>query len=303
VTAVGAPRPQEQVIELRGLRMATLRWGPDGPPQVLLLHGFLDQALSWDAVGHALAGAGLRALAPDHRGHGRSAWAPTGSSYAFAEYLADLDALVDALVDPTAPEPLVLVGHSMGGTLAGQYAGLRADRVRGLVLVDGLGPPAGTAEDAVDQLGAFLDDQARLRRGAGPRAAVFADVGAAADRLMRSWPDLGADAAAALAARTLVPTEGGLRWSWDPAHRTRSAVAFDLDRHLALLRRVQAPTALAYGDHGFYVHLPDLSVREQSLSRLVRTARLPCGHNVHQARPDALTELILEVWSAAGAAD
>ncbi len=289
--------PVELSLELRGLRVAALRWGPAGPPQVMLLHGFLDQALSWDAVGRSLAAGGFTAVAPDHRGHGRSTWAPPGSSYAFAEYLADLDALFDAV----APAPLVLVGHSMGGTLAGQYAGLRPGRVRGLLLVDGLGPPAVDADGAAEQLRVFLDDQAKLRRGEGPRAAVFADRSAAVDRLMRGWPDLSLAQAQALSDRALVPAPGGLRWGWDPAHRTRSAVAFHLDRHLALLRQVAAPTALVYGAEGFYPHLPDLAEREAALRRVVRRDLLPCGHNVHQARPDALAAAIVELLQPDGA--
>jgi pimeloyl-ACP methyl ester carboxylesterase len=72
------------------------------------------------------------AIAPDLRGYGRSEWQSQG--YWFADYIADLEALVDAF----APgERVDLVGHSLGGNVVMMYAGARPARVRRIV---SLGP-------------------------------------------------------------------------------------------------------------------------------------------------------------------
>ena len=60
-------------------------------------------------------------------------------SYAFADYLGDLDALLDHL-SPDAP--VRIVAHSMGGNVAMLYAGIRPQRVAGLVNLEGFGLPA-----------------------------------------------------------------------------------------------------------------------------------------------------------------
>ena len=124
----------EQQWQLRGMTFSGLRWreGAAGPLTVLL-HGFLDHAGAWERVAEALPG---DCVALDHRGHGRSAHNPIGSSYVFADYLADLDALIDGL---SPARPVRLVGHSMGGmtimALAARYPELFGTRVTGVALL------------------------------------------------------------------------------------------------------------------------------------------------------------------------
>ena len=60
----------------------------------------------------------------------RNAWASGG--YWFPDYIADLDVLLRELA---TPEPVPLVGHSMGGNVAGLYAGTRPSRVATLALL------------------------------------------------------------------------------------------------------------------------------------------------------------------------
>ena len=104
-------------------------------PKLLLLHGWMDMSASFQFLVDALRG-DWSVLAPDWRGFGESAWS---SGYLFAEYLGDLEALLDRY----APgEPANLVGHSLGGNVACIYAGARPDRVRRRGLPGGLRHPA-----------------------------------------------------------------------------------------------------------------------------------------------------------------
>ena len=75
-------------------------------------------------------------LAPDWRGFGWSEWCADG--YWFADYLADLDALLDHFVGDV---PVPLVGHSLGGNVVMLYAGVRPQRVSRVVSLDGFGIP------------------------------------------------------------------------------------------------------------------------------------------------------------------
>ncbi len=103
-------------------------------PPVLLLHGFTHTGSSWDPVVAAL-GERYRALTPDLRGHGRASDAVPVTLEAV---LADLEPLV-------RPEPVTLVGYSMGGRVALHAALAWGDRVRRLVLI---GASPGIADPA-----------------------------------------------------------------------------------------------------------------------------------------------------------
>jgi pimeloyl-ACP methyl ester carboxylesterase len=122
--------PTDRTIPGDGVSLHARDWGGDGTP-VVLLHGLASNARIWDGVAQRLAGAGMRVIALDQRGHGESEQ-PAGG-YDFATVCRDLAAALDAL----GLRRPVLVGHSWGANVALQYAAERAEAVAGLVLVDG----------------------------------------------------------------------------------------------------------------------------------------------------------------------
>lgn len=97
---------------------------------VLLLHGFTGSGREWDGVVGAL-GAGVRAVAVDLVGHGRSGAPTDPARYAPERAARDLRALLDALGVARAH----VVGYSLGGRVALRLALDAPERVAGLVLV------------------------------------------------------------------------------------------------------------------------------------------------------------------------
>ena len=120
--------PRLRTAKVRGIDLAYAEWGRDESPTVLLAHATGFHGRCWDAVVREL-GDGVRVLAPDLRGHGRTT---KRGPYDWREFGADVTAFVDAL-DLT---DLVAAGHSMGGHSIVQAAGRRPDRFRKLLLVD-----------------------------------------------------------------------------------------------------------------------------------------------------------------------
>jgi pimeloyl-ACP methyl ester carboxylesterase len=122
---------EDRFATLGELRLHWLEWGDrDGCP-MLLVHGARSSAHgTWDATVPDLV-AGRRLIAPDHRGHGESAWDPE-ARYTTSSYLADLEQVVDHL----GLGRFDLVGHSLGGRVGLFYAAAHPDRVRRLVVVD-----------------------------------------------------------------------------------------------------------------------------------------------------------------------
>ncbi|WP_052809881.1 alpha/beta fold hydrolase [Streptomonospora alba] len=98
-------------------------------PTVVLLHGTTASLGVWDPVVELLGG-GVRTIALDQRGHGRSA-KPAGG-YTADHFCADLGALLDELGCDRA----VLCGHSLGARNAVVLAAARPERVAGVVAVD-----------------------------------------------------------------------------------------------------------------------------------------------------------------------
>src|SRR5512138_486408 len=97
------------------LRLHYVDWGNHGAPAIVLVHGGRDHARNWDWVARALRD-DWHVIAPDLRGHGDSAWA-IGGMYAIADFVLDLANLLALL----GPEPVVLVGHSLGGAVSLMY--------------------------------------------------------------------------------------------------------------------------------------------------------------------------------------
>ena len=279
---------RERFVEVHGLPLCLCSWGHEDDPLVLCLHGFLDQGAAWAAVGEAVAASGFHFVAPDARGHGRSGHVRPGGAYHFTDYLVDIDGILADL----GQRPRVLVGHSMGGTAASLYAGVRPDQVDALVLVEGLGPVGDPLSDDIKRLRLHLDQMATR-----PIHPVFATVEAAAARMKKFNPGIDPGVARSLAARTLAQVEGGWRWSWDPLHRARFATAFLQDRYLRVLSQVAVPTTLVLGDSSWY-RSEELSAREAALPQLVGRISLSGGHALHHDNPLALASVITEAAAA-----
>jgi 3-oxoadipate enol-lactonase len=131
----------------------------DGPP-VLLLHGWMASAdLNWFSVFAPLA-ARHRVIAPDLRGHGRSSGVPGALTL---EAMAD-DAA--ALLRHLDAAPAVVVGYSMGASVAQLVAQRHPDLVLGLVLGGGELIPTERRREKVElRLGGWLGSVQRLSEG------------------------------------------------------------------------------------------------------------------------------------------
>lgn len=143
-----------------------LNYSDDGPgPVVVLLHGFpLDNSM-WEAQRQTL-GSMYRVIAPDLRGHGRSA-APEGI-YPIDDMADDVVELLDAL---RIGEPVVLGGLSMGGYVALSIAARYPKRLRGLMLMN--------SRSAAD-----TPETARVREDLAQQVEATGDVGIVVDSML-----------------------------------------------------------------------------------------------------------------------
>ncbi len=127
--------PERVALTARdGLELVVHRWRAVSPRATcVLVHGYAEHAGRYLALAGALSAEGLEVWAPDLRGHGLSPGRRADVAH-FADYLDDQERLSD-LVRAERPElPHVVLGHSMGGTIALRFALDHPERVSLLVL-------------------------------------------------------------------------------------------------------------------------------------------------------------------------
>ena len=258
---------------------------PESPdsafPPIVLLHGLASNARMWDGVAAELARHGARTLAVDLRGHGLSDRPEHG--YDFASIGRDVCGVLDGF----DIERSVVVGQSWGGNVVVDLAHRHADRVIGVVAVDG---------GMIDLSRSFpeWDECARVLRPptiAGTRAGRLE----AAIRSMHvDWPETGIIGALS----NFEVLEDGTVRPW-----------LSLDRHMAILRalwehrpselyaRIDRPVLFLPADSGDVAWTDDKDrAVEEALRRLAK-GRVhwfrPAHHDVHAQHPTEVADVIM----------
>ncbi len=204
----GEPTP----IRLRGpkIEIAGLDYGNGAAQPMLLLHGMRDLAWSMDPIAQAFRDR-YRVIALDLRGHGDSA---KPGVYTMQHFVADLHLAVRVL----ALERPVLVGHSLGGQVVAQYAGVFPEHAAALVLIEGLGAPPREGEESAGGRRQLARTAIESLGESDYEARSLPDLEAAVERVLRNHPRLDRDRARFLARVGTCPhPDGGLRWKFDPA--------------------------------------------------------------------------------------
>lgn len=285
-----------EFVPIRHLGYHVRVWGEPcpGQPPLVLLHGWMDVAASYQFVVDAFA-RDRHIIAPDWRGYGETD-AGQADNFWFPDYLADLDFLLDHYAPGQAVD---LMGHSMGGNVAMLYAGVRPERIRRLVSLEGFGMPATRASQAPGRYAKWMDDLKKLHDG-DMDLKTYDTVAGVTRRLMRTNPRLDPHKANWLAphwART--NAEGRWEIRGHPAHKIINAQLYRIDEVLEIFKRITAPTlAVEASDssmdqlwQGNY-SLAEYHERLKAVPK-VEIARIDnAGHMLHHDQPAVVAALI-----------
>jgi pimeloyl-ACP methyl ester carboxylesterase len=289
-------QPHSEFIPIRNLTYHVQTWGQPAPDKtpLVMVHGWMDVAASYQFVVDALR-QDHYVIAPDWRGYGKTTGAPT-DNYWFPDYLADLDFLLDHY----APnQPVNLVGHSMGGNVVMFYGGVRPERVRRLVNLEGFGMPATKPSHAPGRYASWMDELKKLHRGEMDLKAYDSADGVAR-RLMKTNPRLGQDKADWLARHWAAENADG-QWAiqGDPAHKLTNAQLFRVEEVIALYQGLTMPVlAVEASDNSLDMWWRGKYTLAEYHERLkavpnVEIARIDdAGHMMHHDQPDVLAALI-----------
>ena len=236
-------------------RMSVLDFGdPKRPVDLVFVHANSFNALTYRTLLAPLSGT-LRIWAPDLRGHGGTTLpAEGGGRRDWHDHRDDLVALLDVLDGP----PVILAGHSMGGTSALLAAAERPDRVGGLVLLDPVIWSRWVVTVFKLPLLERLASRIPLVKNALRRRAVFdSREQAMAAYLGRGafggWPEM---MLADYIADGLVETPEGFTLACDPAWEASNYAAQGHDPWRAL-KRLACPVTVLKGETGSTCALPE----------------------------------------------
>jgi pimeloyl-ACP methyl ester carboxylesterase len=271
----------------REVRYHIREWGPVSAPLLILLHGARDGSSSFQFVIDSFERE-WRVIAPDWRGHGQSGWVRGG--YWISDFLCDLDAL---LAEIASHEPVVLIGHSMGGHVASLYAGIKPHRVKRLIILDALGNPLDRSPvRIVEMLSELVQEEATV---AMPR--VFTSIQDMAQQLLRVNSRLDMARAITLAAGISRPLSGGgFAWAWDPTFRRYWSTLHSDEEWADCWQKIDAPVLglLASDGHpNSPTRDPEIVKRRTQAFRNLTLQVVPdAGHNVHVDAPEFVARAI-----------
>jgi pimeloyl-ACP methyl ester carboxylesterase len=266
--------PTSHYFYSQRLKLHYVDWGNREKPLLVLLHGGRDHCRSWDWVAQELRRS-FHVVAPDLRGHGDSAWA-IGSTYSMIDYVLDVSALLKTL----DLFPVTIVAHSLGASVALQYAGIYPDRVSRLVAIEGLGPPAGMTKPssaAARMLQWVREMQALTRRHPKP----YVTFDEAVSRMREANPHLGAELARHLTENGVIRHEDGTySWKFDNFVRAVSPYLFNLDEAREIWGQITCPVLLVRGRESWAPD-PEADGRVRAFRRAQVVTIDRAGHWVH----------------------
>ncbi len=285
-------------------RLRYLTWGSADRPPLVLIHGGLDNAETWEDVATRLSDS-FHVFALDLRGHGDSDWSSTGD-YLPESYLGDIARFLKDMPG----WPARVVGHSMGARLALQLMGALPQSIQSLVAIEGMGSETTPPDSIDDTMRDWLEKRKNRARGSSAeKMGLWLQARLRSERKVAVHPDLESRIAKQLADRkkrltrpqaelfvhtNMRKVEGGWSWKFDPMTRWQTANE-QMQPQEPFWQAIEGPVLHLYGAQS-WASPPG----EDTLS-LFRDARLTvvpdAGHWVQFNQPEMVARAILEFFT------
>ncbi|MAD65860.1 MAG: alpha/beta hydrolase [Porticoccaceae bacterium] len=262
---------RERNFEVNGLTLTAKEWGRSGSIPVIALHGWLDNAATYDRMLPFMEN--LHVIALDLAGHGRSSHRSMDSSY---DIWIDIGEVI-AVADQMGWERFALLGHSRGAVISGLIAGTFPDRITQVALIDGYVPMPHDADNAAKQVMKAIRENKRFG-GASPTH--FPDFDRAIQARVNGFVPLQLEAATLLANRGVAEGPRGYYWANDQRLKAASFVKFSKEHLEGFFTAIIARVLLIQAENSAFS--PD---RQQSelfgWVPHMQIQKMPGSHHLH----------------------
>ncbi len=273
---------QETTIHLKGQKIAAKVWNHESGIPTLALHGWLDNAASFDRLAPMLEQCHIVAI--DLPGHGFSEHQAPGSFI----HMIDIAAISIQVANHLGWGSFALLGHSLGACINTLIAGSIPDRIRWAVMIDALGPITFPAKHAPIQFRKFVEELSAKPNKTPPLYKTLEDALQARLKVNPMKESSGR----IIVERGLKQLENG-QWTWrtDPRLLMPTVLHFTDEQVLAFLQEITCSVGIIRPDSGY--PFPQELIQHQ-LKALKRGEifHLPGQHHVHLDSPTEVANLI-----------
>ena len=275
--------PIETRFQLPGLELAAKVWGPEDGIPTLALHGWLDNAGSFDLLAPLLSK--LRIVALDCAGHGLSEFRSFDANYSLIEEVQDVFNVANLL----GWEKFHLMGHSRGAAVGSLVAGTFPDRISHLTLIEGFSPLPSTIAQVPSELERAILEKTEL---ANSKGRLFGTRKEAIAARMEGFIKVDEQAAEILAQRALIEEKDGFRWHVDARLKGTSEYRFTPEIIVPFLQRIEAKTLLVVAKDGLILEQPHAKAFANNISGLYFVT-LDGRHHLHmEGQQQEIAQLI-----------
>ena len=262
---------EEMEFAVFGRKLAAKRWGRPGGRKTLALHGWLDNANTFDRLAPLLPELDLVAL--DFAGHGRSDHRPPGVHYHSFTNIQDVLGVAQEL----GWGQFIVMGHSMGAGIASELAALFPEKVEQAIMLDGFLATGGvTAKERLEQNRTSIENMLDTNHR---EPKVFADLEAMAQRVTQAT-DQTMDAARVLVERGHKRVDGGVSWRTDPRIRYPTPLRHTRATIDLLIENSTSPALLIVAEQGDDWYQGEIDVTAAHHPNLT-IERMPGPHHIH----------------------
>jgi pimeloyl-ACP methyl ester carboxylesterase len=259
-----------------------LTFGDPEKPIILALHGWLDNAASYAQLAPLLTD--YYVVAIDLPGHGLAPHEATDDTYSIDDYENWVNTAIESITD----QPIILLGHSMGGAIACLFAAKYPEKVSKLICIDALGP---LSQDALDANPTLQESAKRMRE-----AVQFASTKTyeSLEKMIQARVranNLTPDELELMVRRGVTQTPDGWQWRFDPALTNISRYYYAEKTVLEGLSKLSMPVLVVEGSDGIFHGQAHYQTRFQAVPHLTHVV-ITGNHHVHMHQAQAVADAI-----------